>query len=31
MGNKYNYENVLGEIACYIAKNVTLLLAKQLV
>lgn len=28
MGNKYNYENVLGEIACYIAKNVTLLQAK---
>lgn len=21
MGNKYNYENVLGEIACYIAKE----------
>ena len=24
MGNKYNYENVLGEIACYIAKECNL-------
>ena len=25
MGNKYNYENVLGEIACYIAKECNLI------